>query len=1342
MAGAAGIFAPAFAAETAVDEQNSLPSYSSVTWDEDYENIADIKYTYSMPSDYTATSDRIDGTSDSTNYDKNLFENIRYSSGSYGGAIYNIHDNVNIISDFKNNSINNSGYGNIYAQGGAVYNEGSIGNIAGAFISNRVTGESYSAYDSAYRGYAYGGAICNKGSIENISGDFINNSSDASAYSVAKGYAYGGAIYNEGTIGTITANFVRNNISSSTGFSYGAAIYNTGTINNIVNSNFIGNTLFIHGGGVAGAAIYTTKDLNIIADNGKSEFTGNQATYDRWTPEKEAIYVGSSGVTLTFKAVNNGEIILNDYVNSYTGYAYNAKLTGDETGTIKLYNDLKNANVTTDNVNIDMADGKIHKYTFRTLNSDASSKYKIDIDFTNKTADTIDCFSNSSGVVTIDSLNVLGELPEIDGEEYKIRILNGSSNIQLALSDYVKSQLPTDEYYIGDAHEFTYEDIRANTNWNDTYLRYAQLTHLYGHMGLATTRNTNDSIGVSVSRTELGEKTSEKLGDSLALWTGLETDEVKNFNFGSADDVHTLEDYLHNQYGQQLNINGVAEGEKRSTIDFASYQGFKIQDNSKFGAKNVEFKNALDGAIASRVSSIDLSNVKFSQNYNRYSGGAISVYHEGNINYEEFDLNNTNVNYNTDVNSSVFVNNISEWGMGGAIALGYRLYFYAGSQQPQSVDNSNNVSFTDWVQKTIALNINDSLFDSNFANAGGAVAVYRDIYDESSGWGGGVASLVAASQATSVNPGVLNIKNSKFINNIAAYSEPEVSSARSLHQHQALGGAICSNAKTNIEGSLFDSNRVVNGNGGAIYLAPGQQYNYSGGLPESLSIAAMALDNDSLISSQNADEYIVYENGSTPESSDVLTIKNTSFINNSVENTEPITPEQYMNYIWNYGDDETYYELDSLFMKEAEKLGYTDPNDIPQDVQEQIVNNVISEYQGYKDFQNLFANGGAIYSGANTKVSADGADVLFKNNRVINNGNEVLNDIYMLTTVGNSNNNYSPDQSLDGEAPLDLVTLTLDARNGGTIMLNGTIDGGIYKVDCGGLPAALADDSGIQAYDSLGDYEPNPSGTPVSIERKAAYNLNITGDGTGKVVFGNSVKNASIMTYDGSMSVLAKDSNWDNNILALNGGTISMVNNSVGTSNLNRMIVVKDTNFVADVDLANKEMDRFRAKEYGEHFGNLNVSGMNLLSDATDPKTEIYFAQEGLKDNVTTTVTEVAYTPIYKYNVRYENRDGAGYFVFDRTGGGSNGNNPSDAFNPSVLSTPVSSVAAAQATINETFKYVFEHADAFTQMPYSQRMAQINSNKYAISTDFNGNRGSLCYDHNNKAAWFRPYATL
>ena len=1330
MAGAAGIFAPAFAASRGITESDlNNTAASHVIWEQVTSSTDDsiyitnpgtgnginyFKYTYTKPADYLQVSDRINDTLDSESVTNKLFQDV--SSTSNGGAIYNSEDkaNVDIVADFINNSSPN---------GGAIYNAGSIGNITGNFINNSV-------------GSGYGGAIYNTGSIENITGTFISNSSTR-----------GGAIYNTGTIGSISGLFINNRLPNSS-------------------NNY-------------GAAIYTTTDLNIVATNGeKTQFiqNGSQGVYGSQIAD---IYVASDTATVTLNATNNGEILM---TSGMSGSWFNLKLTGDETGTIKLHDYYSGnhkvsigAKATTEgNVTIDMADGRGSQYIFNSFTSDPNTKYKFDIDLSyadyssEYVADRIYVPSytyskdgiiggGSSGVITIDQFDFSNITTKNLNKNYKIQLLTlYSGNLQLALSDYLKSQQGNDEYKIGESHNYFYDDIKATTNWDDVYFKYDEKSDVYGTLGLDTTKTTNDSVNVTVTRTETLDTTPVSImGDTLALWTDLQTDEVKNFNFGSADDVYTLQDYLIEQNDQQLNINGVAEGDKRSTIDFDRYEGFSLRNGSKFGAKNVEFKNARNSAIYSQKSSVDLSNVKFSNNYNYSGGGAISANHNANIDYEKLDLNNTNVNYNTNVNSSVFVNNTSKNGSGGAIGLGYRFYIYAGSQQPQSIDNSNNVSITDWVQKTIALNINDSLFDSNFAMRGGAVAVIGNIYDETSGWGGGPENLDAASQAASANAGVLNIKNSKFINNIAAYSEPEYNSARSMSlRNQALGGAIFNNAKTNIEGSLFDSNRVVNGNGGAIYLAPTQQNNYSGG-DQSLSVAAMSLDNDSLISSQNTDGYIVFENGSTPDSSDVLTIKNTSFINNSVENTfEPITPEQYMNYILNYGDDETFEQtmaqLNSLFEKEAEKLGYTDLNDVPQDVGEQIANNVISEYQGYKDFQNLFAaNGGAIYSGVNTKVSADGADVLFNNNRVINNGNEALNDIYMVTATGNSNN-YSPAGSLDGEVPLDLVTLTLDARNGGTIILNGTIDGAVYKVGNeygggGGQPAALSEESGIQTYEVTGGGD--ESGTPELSKPEAAYNLNITGDGTGKVVFGNSVKNASIMTYDGSMAVLAKDSNWDNNILALNGGTISMVNNSVGTANLNRMIVVKDTNFVADVDLANKQMDRFTANEYGEHFGNLNVSGMNLLSDATDSKTEIYFAQEGLKGHVTSTVTEVAYTPIYKYNVRYENRDDAGYFVFDRTG--SAGGNSSDAFNPSVLTAPVSSVAAAQATINETFKYVFEHADAFTQLPRIERMAQINANKYAlrdshdgVSTDYNHNLGSLCYDHNNKAAWFRPYATF
>ena len=328
----------------------------------------------------------------------------------------------------------------------------------------------------------------------------------------------------------------------------------------------------------------------------------------------------------------------------------------------------------------------------------------------------------------------------------------------------------------------------------------------------------------------------------------------------------------------------------------------------------------------------------------------------------------------------------------------------------------------------------------------------------------------------------------------------------------------------------------------------------------------------------------------------------------------------------------------------------------------------------------------------------------------------------------------------------------------------------------------------------------DPAGNEIAVSDKSVantilaqmglaenYKLHIDGDSTGIVYLNNNIEAVSavdslhaaadISLSNTQLRLGVRDNVLDGNNLNLNSGTFNMVNNQVGISALNNLTVAGDTDFVADVDLANKEMDRFTATNYGEHHGNLNVVGMNLLTDANpnDEVTAIYFAQPELKNNVTNNGLEVpnekyqnftAYTPIYKYNVTYDNQNeyddkgDGGYFLFTKgdkyfrpidldpenptvpiTPGGNTGN-PSDAFNPAVLSSPISSVAASQATINETFKYVFEHADAFTQLPNAERMARINANKYAISTDFNGNRGSLCYDHNNKAAWFRPYATF
>ena len=69
----------------------------------------------------------------------------------------------------------------------------------------------------------------------------------------------------------------------------------------------------------------------------------------------------------------------------------------------------------------------------------------------------------------------------------------------------------------------------------------------------------------------------------------------------------------------------------------------------------------------------------------------------------------------------------------------------------------------------------------------------------------------------------------------------------------------------------------------------------------------------------------------------------------------------------------------------------------------------------------------------------------------------------------------------------------------------------------------------------------------------------------------------------------------------------------------------------------------------------INVGAMNLLSDATKDRTEILFADNEIKDNVQSGVStlpiasvQTAYTPIYKYNVAYDNREDGGFFVFNR----------------------------------------------------------------------------------------------
>ncbi len=295
---------------------------------------------------------------------------VSSDNGVAGGAILN--NNKGTINNISGIFISNYAYSlDSRAMGGAIYNDAYIQNayiqkIAGNFIANYTFSRQTSS----------GGAIANLAIIDSINASFIGNSATSNFA------AFGGAVYNVNTIGDITGNFIGNSVytapvSTLPPFrAFGGAIYNEGTIGNkdesgnlvggIINSSFINNFARVDNYTANGGAIYTKADLNIIADNGYSVFSGNYV-YDKNGRRPEAIYVSSKSNTLKLESKNNGIIHFDDQINGAQGYSLT--LTGDSSGLIELNNNVINANVTSEEVKLNLGKKDVFENSDFTITS-------------------------------------------------------------------------------------------------------------------------------------------------------------------------------------------------------------------------------------------------------------------------------------------------------------------------------------------------------------------------------------------------------------------------------------------------------------------------------------------------------------------------------------------------------------------------------------------------------------------------------------------------------------------------------------------------------------------------------------------------------------------------------------------------------------------------------------------------------------------------------------------------------------------------------------------------------------------------------------------------------------
>lgn len=213
-----------------------------------------------------------------------------------------------------------------------------------------------------------------------------------------------------------------------------------------------------------------------------------------------------------------------------------------------------------------------------------------------------------------------------------------------------------------------------------------------------------------------------------------------------------------------------------------------------------------------------------------------------------------------------------------------------------------------------------------------------------------------------------------------------------------------------------------------------------------------------------------------------------------------------------------------------------------------------------------------------------------------------------------------------------------------------------------------------------------------------------------------------------------------NNSLVFNGGMLTVANGAVNPINLEALSLNANSNIAVDADLANSKMDTISANTYS--FTNddvkLNVNGINLLSDAKTDNTIINFVNDdSLKSHISTTVSEVAYSPLYKYGVAYDPTQGN--FEFTR-GSSSDYKN----VNPAVMVAPVAAQLGGYFNQLNAYDQAFSNMDMTMLMTREQRQALKMYNKYAYNGDGFGSVASSSgvIPEERAGVWARPYSSF
>lgn len=673
-----------------------------------------------------------------------------------------------------------------------------------------------------------------------------------------------------------------------------------------------------------------------------------------------------------------------------------------------------------------------------------------------------------------------------------------------------------------------------------------------------------------------------------------------------------------------------------------------------------------------------------------YSGGAIGLYSEAEINNTKFIGNNAGGHNPADSTDG-----------GGAIYLGGwgQLTLNNSEFTGNTSNRGGAIGTTDaGIGTTHYFNISNTTFDGNSATLQGG-AIFSKFTDDNAGnhstiTGSTFTNNTAGQNGGAVyNKGTLAVDNSDFDNNTAQY-----------------GGGFFNEtgATANLGENLSFTNNTAQKNGGGVYnytgatMTIGNNAYFSGN--KAVEAAGGAVQNmgnltlgDNITFENNSAAWggaAIYGGSRAGESSSTTIGDNAIFRNNSLTNT---------------GTDEV--AVGGAIFVENDEGGNA---------------NFTLGSNSY--FENNSANeGGAVY--LKDAIAANvGSGATFVNNSAAKTGGALYTMSDVTLTDATFANNSAGQQ---GGAIYATENLTIAADQKDVIFSgNSAADGGdIY----------MAGDAGKDLNMSIGDDKSVVISGGVSGANK--YNMNV--NGTGTLNLQSYIKNADITVNDMSTLWLNNGSqvSGNNNTITLNDGTeLLTINNRLDNFEDGLFTVNGEVSLGVDADIASGTADRFGAINYGQD-GKIVIEGVkptNTNSTKDNFSFNIFDATGIDKNNARIDEDFVAMDTLSPIRWLKGSIDENGIVTY-----GARGNGWRD-FNPSVLVSPVAAQLGGYLVQLNSYDQAFMNLDMKMLMTQEERKAQRMKNSYAAA----GNSTTpMVYSptylpEKDSAGWVRPYATF